>query len=273
MNITTVDLLKQHCLQNKYSKWYFNIIDSAMGRGWERSTSPCYVEGHHVVPRSISGDSMKSGVIVFLTAREHFVCHLLLPRMLEGKNKNKMQLALQRVMIRKDNNYCKSSRLYELIKANSAEAASERFQSYWSTIPFEERSLMRSGENNPRWGAVVKEETREKISAANKGKLAKEKHPLWNVGHSLETKKKMSDDRKGCIQPRRWFNDGIKQYYVLPENAEAGWVTGKLSHLCYSYGKVGFAHGKKWFNDPINRIEKYFTPGQQPEGYIQGRLK
>jgi hypothetical protein len=273
MNITTVDLLKQHCLQNKYSKWYFNIIDSAMVRGWERSTSPCYVEGHHVVPRSISGDSMKSGVIVFLTAREHFVCHLLLPKMLEGKDKNKMQLALHRLMTGNKKNYCKSSYLYELIRISSAEAASVRSKSYWSTIPFEERSIMRSGENNSRWGAVVNEETREKIRNANKGKLAKEKHPLWNVGHSLETKKKMSDDRKGCLQPRRWFNDGVKQYYVLPENAESNWVHGRISHLNPMYGKVGASQGKKWFNDPVNRIEKYFTPGQQPEGYIQGRLK
>jgi hypothetical protein len=31
--------------------------------------------------------------------------------------------------------------------------------------------------------------------------------------------------------------------------------------------------GKKWYNNPITKEEKYFIFGQQPENFILGRLK
>ena len=30
--------------------------------------------------------------------------------------------------------------------------------------------------------------------------------------------------------------------------------------------------GKKWYHDSINKIEKYFIQGQQPENFMLGRL-
>ena len=51
---------------------------------------------------------------------------------------------------------------------------------------------MKSGSKNGRYGKKVSIETREKISKANKGKLKGENHPLWKIGHSQETKNKMS---------------------------------------------------------------------------------
>lgn len=235
---------KEYCLRNKYSRWYFALVDRALDREWTKKTAPCYVEGHHIVPRSISGDMMGTGDIVQLTAREHFITHLLLPKMLLGKDKQKMQLALHRITTGNNKNYCKSSYLYEVVRKQHATAASRRSIQYWASLTKEQKSKMRSGEKNSRWGAVVTEETRRKISAANKGRFSKEKHPLWNVGHSEETKRRMSESRKG---------------------------TGKgLANP--NYGKVGAAAGKKWFHDPINKLEKYFIPGQQPAGFIQGRL-
>lgn len=269
---STRDQFKQYCLCNKYSKWYFNLMDRAMNRGWTKQTASQYVEGHHIIPRSISGDSLRTGLIVQLTAREHFIAHLILPKILTGKDMQKMQLALHRLVTGNDKNYSISSRIYNLVKKQHAIAASQRSTNYWASLSKEERSAMRSGEKNSRWGAVVSDKTRSKISTAHKGKLGGENHPLWGVGHSDDTKRKMSDDRKGQRQLHRWFNDGINQYYALPENAQPHWTVGALSHLNPMYGKVGAAAGKKWFHDPINKIQKYFIPGQQPAGFIQGRL-
>lgn len=57
-----------------YSKIYNNIIE-------KRTTFPVkgYSEMHHIVPRSLGGSDDKSN-IVSLTAREHFICHLLLTK-------------------------------------------------------------------------------------------------------------------------------------------------------------------------------------------------
>jgi len=64
---------------NKYYKWYNQIIDRARNR-----TILGYVERHHIVPRSLGGTNEKSN-LVDLTAREHLVAHMLLPRFVENK--------------------------------------------------------------------------------------------------------------------------------------------------------------------------------------------
>ena len=55
-----------------YSKVYNNIIDRAKDRTLEG-----YSERHHIVPKCVGGRNEKSN-LVDLTAREHFICHLLL---------------------------------------------------------------------------------------------------------------------------------------------------------------------------------------------------
>ena len=64
---------------NKYQKWYDHLIDRARNR-----TIEGYVERHHIVPRSLGGTNEKSN-LVDLTAREHLVAHMLLPRFVENK--------------------------------------------------------------------------------------------------------------------------------------------------------------------------------------------
>jgi hypothetical protein len=71
-------------LQNKYTRWYYNIIDRARSR-----QTHGYTERHHIIPRSLGGDNTKNN-LVELTAREHFVCHLMLARMTTGDAKKKM---------------------------------------------------------------------------------------------------------------------------------------------------------------------------------------
>ena len=71
---TTRQTFKDYCLNNKYSKWYFSIVDKAINRNWSKKTSPCYVEQHHIVPKSI----IKNNYTVCLTAKEHFIAHLFL---------------------------------------------------------------------------------------------------------------------------------------------------------------------------------------------------
>lgn len=75
-------------LQNKYTRIYDNIIERAKSR-----TIDAYTETHHIIPRSLGG-SDDSDNLVKLTAKEHFICHLLLPKMLLGESKNKMVYAL-----------------------------------------------------------------------------------------------------------------------------------------------------------------------------------
>jgi len=47
----------------------------AEARGWTKTSAPCYVEEHHVFIKAIFGENSR---VIYLTAREHFIAHLLL---------------------------------------------------------------------------------------------------------------------------------------------------------------------------------------------------
>jgi len=77
-------------LQNKYTAWYYNIINYAKSR---TLLPDVYTEKHHIIPKSLGGDNSKDN-LVKLTAKEHFICHLLLPKMVEINVQKKMIFAL-----------------------------------------------------------------------------------------------------------------------------------------------------------------------------------
>jgi len=97
----------------------------------------------------------------------------------------------------------------------------------------------------PMLGKTHSEEAKERISSANKGKTP------WNVGlpgtwngrkHSKESKQKISQNRKGltagknnpmygksAAAGRKWYHDGVKSYYLFPEDpATATLIIGRL---------------------------------------------
>lgn len=74
---------------NKWTRTYFNIIDRAKLRGLDKSNIQQYTEKHHVIPKSLGGSNDCSN-LVLVTAKEHFVCHHLLIKMVDGVNYQKM---------------------------------------------------------------------------------------------------------------------------------------------------------------------------------------
>jgi len=76
---------------NKYTKWYYNIITQATAVSFQRTSE--YLERHHIIPKSLGGSNDENN-LVNLTAREHYICHQLLVRMVEGVARRKMYYAL-----------------------------------------------------------------------------------------------------------------------------------------------------------------------------------
>ena len=94
---------------SKYTLWYFSIILNAKNR-----VAPAeYTEKHHILPASIYpqyADEISN--IAILTAREHFLVHLLLPKcFIHIKNKNKMLCAIRRMKYTKNRTYKRYARL------------------------------------------------------------------------------------------------------------------------------------------------------------------
>jgi hypothetical protein len=73
---------------NKYNRWYTQITERARDRHLDG-----YTERHHIQPRSLGGSDNKDN-LVELTAREHFICHWLLTKIVTGQDRAKMVYAL-----------------------------------------------------------------------------------------------------------------------------------------------------------------------------------
>lgn len=74
-------------IDNKYCRLYYMIIERAKSRVFLG-----YTEKHHIIPKSLGGSNEENN-LVNLTAKEHYICHLLLIKMTEGKARTKMRYA------------------------------------------------------------------------------------------------------------------------------------------------------------------------------------
>lgn len=112
-----------------YSKVYFSTIEKAKQRGWKKAKGR---ERHHIIPQSLGGSNDKSN-LVYLSCREHFLCHWLLVRMTEGENYHKMRYAL--MGMRAENEHQEryhtklSARVYEKYRIEHAEYHSQLMKS------------------------------------------------------------------------------------------------------------------------------------------------
>ena len=151
-------------LQNKYTIWYNNIISNAKSR----TSINCYVEKHHIVPKSIGGNNDITN-IVKLTAKEHYICHLLLPKMLAGKERKSMIFALWH--LRNRHNYKGlskfNSKIYEKLKTEFSKLSSEL---HTGKIISDEHKRILSETNKNR---IFSDESRLKISKSKLGKKRK----------------------------------------------------------------------------------------------------
>ena len=74
-------------VDNKYKVWHDNIVSKAKSRTLEG-----YKEIHHIIPRCMGGNNSKDN-LVSLTAKEHFIVHMLLCKFTIGIAKQKMYFA------------------------------------------------------------------------------------------------------------------------------------------------------------------------------------
>lgn len=130
----------------------------------------CYCETHHIIPKS-EGGLDESDNLVNLTAREHYIAHLLLARIYNDK---KMWFALNRLVhgndFKKYNHV--SSRMYQTLKEN--------FQKH-----------NKGNKNN--LGKHLSEETKEKIRQTKIGS----RNPMYGKRLSEASQRKRSEKLKG----------------------------------------------------------------------------
>lgn len=177
----------------KYSNWYESLISKAKFRYLPLTM---YTEQHHVVPRSFGGSDDKSN-LVKLTAREHYVAHLLLWKMrFPSTYGSKMSFAFGTFINRFKQEYHSSykitSRIYEQFKKEYSVLMSERM----------------AGEGNHFFGKKHSDETRRIIGEKSKQKIFKKgpENPCWGKKQNLsdEQIKQRSENIKAKWNDPEW---------------------------------------------------------------------
>jgi len=226
-------------IDSKYTNIYNSIVTQGQSR---KKTEGIYYEKHHIIPKSLGGDNSPANLVA-LTAREHYVCHLLLIRMTSGAAKTKMVYAVWRMMCRNTasrRNYKVSSHVYQSLKlqrnaimqsrrgkdhpnfGKKTGRTSEAFTDEWR----KNLSLAKKGKSVP-WNKGVSRtaEVKEKVSATRKAMAGTDG---WNVRPpcSKEKANKIAEANRG----KKWVHSSTERRYVDPQDAEAlinsGWKYG-----------------------------------------------
>ena len=192
-------------INNKYKKWHDNIITNAQSRVLKG-----YKEVHHILPKSLGGSNDKFN-LVELTAREHFLVHLLLCKFTVGQAKSKMFFALNAMMTL-------NNRGMRKFKYNSK--AIEKVRKAHS-------EYMKI--NNPSF----REDVKTKIGLKSKGRKC--------ISPKYWTGKKLSKEHKENIRKSSiGKNKGKKYYWVKNENISKLIPRNKLQE----YIDLGFIKGR-----------------------------
>jgi hypothetical protein len=185
-------------IDNKYTHWYYGIISNAKSRNIttkkQATASLGYVERHHVIPKCMAGTNQPDN-LVYLTGHEHFVCHLLLIRMVQSEFKSKLVYAAWQQS--RPSTYKPvriTGRTYEYLR--------------------KQLSLSYTGR-------TLKESTKEKLSMVRKGKPGHK--------HTLEHKAYMSALYKGV--PKSYSSFGGKQHSIETKDLQSKLKQGEANPM------------------------------------------
>jgi hypothetical protein len=214
-----------------YLKHYILLMRKAEHRGWTKKSAPCYVEKHHPFIRAIFGENDR---VVYLTAREHFIAHLLLWKACQkrygvrSRKTAKAGKAIQAMSMKSgftENRYVLNSHEFEL--ARTANAESMTGDLHWTkqegaVCPFVE--LNKNPERAKRIGKI-------------NGKREKERwdngEHQWQDPEFIEQKRQrmkngQASEMGSKMKGKLWWSNGTEQTRAYECPGE-GWVNKRLS--------------------------------------------
>lgn len=196
MSLSLQEALDKHTpfLENKYTKWYLSLVS--------KDSTADYVEKHHILPKSLFPDYAKcKWNIVKLSARQHFIAHILLYKMFKYNTEG----------------YGKMLRALSLFKTD------KRQSKYFNSKLYEEGKIQWSNFQRQK---VWSEEHKAKLSATLLAlKMVRGKM-------SEEAKQKMIASKKANFVPKIWMYKDVVQTKVVLEEIDKylqdGWSKGTL---------------------------------------------
>lgn len=210
-------------INNKYTDTYISLIAQALTRDLDGST---YTEKHHIIPKCMGGPDTPNN-LVRLTAKEHYIAHLLLTKMTEGVYKRKMTFALWRMTqdTKKRNSRHKlSAAQYDTVKRQMAENIRIQNQGQRLTPEQQERQKAGMARNGGPWnkGKQMSEESRAKM---RKTKLRSKSSPDTKAKISAGIKKwyeTRKSESPNSLSPSALSGRQIPRYTSVIEHKSTG---------------------------------------------------
>lgn len=176
-----------------YSAVYCALISKRLNNPITKED--CYCEQHHIIPKSEGGDNSKDN-LVNLTAREHYIAHLLLAKIYNDYKMSRAVISMRQQTKFHHREFKFNSHLFEKKRKDFARRVSKMFKGRPSPLKGKKMSMetrikmskSHLGQVSPRKGKKVSDDTRRKISKAGFGRK-----------HSEETKRKLSLANKGRV--------------------------------------------------------------------------
>lgn len=247
--------------RTKYLTWYEHLVAKAKAR----LSLDGYVERHHVIPVCFGGNN-KSENIITLTAREHYIAHLLLWKMsMDKKSHNKMTMALH-VMVngsghkKQDRSYLVPSRIYEANRKEYVQVISEIMSgpdNKWRGRKHSAESL----EKMKAWQAVpeIKQKQRERVLGEN--------NPMYGKTHSEEMKKQIAKSaaaswteelkaEKSKWAKEKWQDPEYKKTMLDIRKTSEGWLNRDWKAIGRKAADVKMARGWKQSDESKRKLSE-----------------
>ena len=220
-----------------YLKHYTKLMRKAEQRGWTKASAPCYVEGHHTFIKAIFGENDR---VVYLTAREHFVAHLLLWKAcrkrygVQHKKTAKTGKALQSMSMNSrftSNRHVANSHEFEM--ARTANIESMRGDNHWSRQEGAVSPFIALNKDPVRAAAIGEINRKREKESWDNGT-----HPWQNPVFIESKRQRMVGGQAAAmgsmIKGKLWWTNGEKETRAHECPGE-GWVEGRLPGIDYSH--------------------------------------
>lgn len=206
-----------------------------------------YFERHHIIPVCMGADKsrkLSSDNIVLLTAREHFIAHLILAEIYPDNYKIVYSLfAISNQRSKDLKRHITSAKTYERIKIEFAKKQSEAKKGK-PGIPWSEESKKKLSQSAK--GRKIYQETREKLRNCNLGKKygseTKEKLSKIHRGrkHSENTKEKIRQSKIGNKNPMFGkTHDGFNKKEIYQYDSKTGIFIQKWKSIKFAVSEIG----------------------------------
>jgi len=131
----------QNKIENKYFKWYKNIIQKRLLNSELKET---YKEKHHILPVCLGGSNDKENLIN-LSAKEHYILHLCLIKFITGQGYFKVLKAFNAMSMKTLKNTNCNSLVYDSMRKKYSEELSKWLK---SNSPFKDKNIHKKTMNS-----------------------------------------------------------------------------------------------------------------------------